>query len=56
MHRLNVARLLGSIAQGLAQLANTDGQHPLTHRGVGPHGVEQGGFGHQLPRLGDQTP
>jgi hypothetical protein len=56
MDRLDVAGLLGSIAQSLAQLANTDGQHALTHRRLGPHGVEECVFEHHLPRLADQTP
>jgi hypothetical protein len=56
MHRRDVARLPRIIAQGLAQLANTHRQHPLTHRRLGPHGVEECVFGHQLPRLADQTP
>jgi hypothetical protein len=46
----------GAHRPGLAQLANTHRQHPLTHWRLRPHGVEQGLFGYQLPRLADQTP
>ena len=56
MHGGDVARLLGVLPQRLAQGAQTGPQHPLAHHRLGPHGVEQGRFGHHLPGLGDQLP
>ena len=56
MHGLNVAWLPGRIAQGATQIANTRREHSLTHHRVGPHGVEQEGFGHHLPHLTGQLP
>jgi hypothetical protein len=56
MDRLDVAGVLRIIAQGAAQGANTDGQHALTHRGLGPHRLDQRRFGDDLAGLADQTP
>jgi hypothetical protein len=48
---LNEARCLGNIAQGLAQLANTDGEHDLARRRLRPEGLQQRCFGQQLSRV-----
>ena len=56
MHRGDVAGLLRPLPQRLAQGVETPRQHPLADHGVGPHGVEQGRFGHYLSGLAGQPP
>ena len=47
--------LLHRAAQRLAQLANGDAHHRITHRRLGPDSVEQGVFGHQAVRMSHQV-
>ena len=56
MHGGNVARLLGVLAQRLAQEAQTGGERPLADHRLGPHRVEQRRFADHLPGLARQLP
>ena len=56
MHGGNVARLLGVLAQRVAQEAQTGGEGPLADHRLGPHRVEQRRFAHHLPGLARQQP
>jgi hypothetical protein len=39
------------LPQRFAQLAHAGLEHPIAHRRLGPHGVEDRFFGHQLPGM-----
>jgi hypothetical protein len=56
VQRLDKPRRSGIIPQGLPQLADADHQPHIVHRRFGPHGVEQGRLGYQLPTMRQQTP
>jgi hypothetical protein len=55
MHGGNEAGCLDGIAQGLANLAETDFQDRLAHGHPWPDGRQQRLFGHQLPSVRDQV-
>ena len=54
MDSLNKLGRLGIIAQGAAQLSNTKFEHTVCDNTIGPDRIEQLGFGHQLPGMGQQ--
>jgi hypothetical protein len=55
VHGLDEPRRFRVIPKSLAQLADADHQHHITHRRLGPDSIEQGRLGDQLPRMSQQT-
>src|SRR5215468_9966168 len=55
MHRLNVPRGRGHIAEYVANISDTGGEHPVRDMHVRPDGGQEIGFAHQASRVCDQV-
>ena len=54
MHRRDIPWRRGLVAEHLAQLTDTGGEHPVADIHVRPDGRQEFGFAHQAARVGDQ--